>query len=178
MKWNLSQGVWSLLKSPFGCAPCGSNWVMISCGLMWASWERLCCRSMSNTACDQPWATNLELQSDPQCGCFCWVWVHEGEAMLHTKAVVLITEFFPDLDDYKENYYDCSCLLVHVCMCFSWVYSYKYDCYIIGYMFVQLQKIKIFFKVVSSFYILVSCLVSTYQFLKIQAPDWCVRLSL
>lgn len=138
MKWNLSHQGLEPAEISFWVSPCGSNWIMISRGLMWASWEGLCCKSMLNTACDQPWATYLELQSDPQCGCFCWVWVHEGEATLHTKAVVLIIEFFPDLDDYKENYCDRSCLLVHVYMYFSWVYSCKYDCYIISYMFIQL----------------------------------------
>lgn len=69
-------------------------------------------------------------------------------------SFVLIIGFFPVWGDYKGNYCDrfYICLLVHGCLCFCWVYSQEFNCWVIR-VCIGSTVIKIFFKVVLSFYI-------------------------
>lgn len=57
--------VWCPTKPHFACASCGANWVVLCClnpaprcVVSEATWEGFQCRSMSATACDQPWTTS------------------------------------------------------------------------------------------------------------------------
>lgn len=58
----------------YWCVACGANWILLWWCLKLANGyagsgafrRGICYRSMSDAACDCPWGTSLEVQSDPQ----------------------------------------------------------------------------------------------------------------
>ena len=79
--------------SPFRYATCQANWILLWCLKLdighvcfGASWERLWCMSILDTACDWLWANFGATKWPTFCGCLCWALVCIEMTKLYTNS--------------------------------------------------------------------------------------------